>query len=92
MAVIETPAFVRTMHTRKTKIVADGPERLREAKDFAAVRRRLLADVAKRHAVELQGAPLLRRLWIAAKIRREVRRELKNVFPPGALHLAATRR
>ena len=80
------------MNASGTRIVADGAKRVRESRTYASARERLLAEHTKRHAAELQGASLVRRLWIEAKIRRAVKAELRKLFPPGSLHLASPRR
>ncbi len=80
------------MHPDKSTIVADGPKRHRDANDYAAIRARLLTALTQRHDAELRRASFFHRLWIAVKIRRAVRAELRKIFPPGALHLVLARR
>ena len=70
------------------RIIADGPERLREACDYRAVRRRIFAELEHRHAPELQAASFWRRLWLRLKIEREARAALRRRFPAGSLHVA----
>jgi hypothetical protein len=71
-----------------SKIVFDGPERYREAGNYVAVRRRILDEVTQRYREETTRAGFWGRLWIEAKIRREVRAELKKLFPSAALHVS----
>ncbi len=76
------------MTSTRSSVVADGPERLRAAADYAAVRQRIVAEVRQRHRAEPGSASFWREVWLAVKIRREVQAELRKVFPPGALHVA----
>lgn len=73
----------------KPKIVADGPQCLRDANDYHAMRKRLQVEVALHHESELKTARWWRRLWINLKIRREVGAKLSRRFPTAALHIAA---
>jgi hypothetical protein len=77
------------MKNSDPRIVADGAQRLRDAKGYDARREELRAEYARRHAAELQAASGWRRLWLEAKIAREVREALRKEFPPGALHVAS---
>ena len=77
------------MKDSDSKIVADGMRRLRVVKDYPAVRKRLLADVACRYDEEKKRASFWRRLWLEVKIRREVRAELQKEFPRAALYIVA---
>lgn len=77
------------MRARRLKIVADGAQRLREAKDYSAARRRILSEVRGRHRAEVKNASFWRRLRLEVQIRRETRAELKKEFPPAALYIAA---
>jgi hypothetical protein len=52
------------MKGHEAKIVADGPQRWRDAKDYGAVRRRVVAEVAPRYEVEKKKASIWRRLWL----------------------------
>ena len=72
---------------RRFNIVADGPERWREAGDFDAERRRVSAEVAQ--CMECAGKTkyLWQRLWLYLKLRRAVTAEMNRKFPPGALHV-----
>jgi hypothetical protein len=79
------------MKSSDSKIVSDGARRLREAKDYLALRKRLRAEVAQRYADELERAPFWRRLWLEMRIRREVSAELEKEFPPAALHIVAAK-
>ena len=74
---------------RSFRIVSDGPERLRDAGEFAEERRRLLAELAQRTYREGNLTSFLQRLWLELKLRRAVRREMKKKFPPGALYVGA---
>ncbi len=76
------------MKDTHSKIVADGAQRLREAKVYPEIRKHLLIEVARRFEAEKKSASFWRRLWLEAKIRREVSGELKKQFPPAALHIA----
>ncbi len=76
------------MKNSDPKIVADGAQRLRDAVGYDERRKKLRAECARRHAAEMQLAPWWRRLWLEAKIAREVRAALRKEFPPGALHVA----
>jgi hypothetical protein len=78
------------MKDSDSKIVADGMRRLREVKDYPAVRKRMLADVACRYKEEKKRASFWRRLWLEVKVRREVRVALQKEFPPSALYIATT--
>ena len=79
------------MNQHESKIVADGAQRLREAKDYSLVKRRILGEVRRRYDVEKRKASLWRRLWLEFKVRREVSAELKKAFPPAALHVVPTK-
>lgn len=68
-------------------IVADGPQRHRDASDYWAVRKRIRDEIALRYESQRKHASTWRRLWIEFTIRREVSAELRKIFPPGALHL-----
>jgi hypothetical protein len=72
---------------RRFKIVADGPERWREAGDFDAERRRVSAELAQ--CIERAGnsKSCWQRLWLYLKLRRAVAAEMEKKFPPGALHV-----
>lgn len=76
------------MKNSDPRIVADGAQRLRDAKGYDARRQELRAEYVRRHAAELQSAPLWRRVCLEATITREVREALRREFPPGALHFA----
>ena len=78
------------MAEHKSKIVADGAQRLREAKDYPAVKRRITLEVRKRYSDVTQKASYWRRLWLEVKIKREVHAELNREFPPAALHISPT--
>jgi hypothetical protein len=77
------------MSTPKVKIVADGDQRYREAKDYDAIRRRVLAEVSRRFESEKAKAPFWRRCWLEVKIRREARAIMKHEFPAGSLHISS---
>jgi hypothetical protein len=70
-------------------IVADGKRRLREAKDYLAMRKLIFAEVVQRHEEERKHASFWRLFWLELMIQREVAAELKKEFPPNALHIAA---
>jgi hypothetical protein len=72
-------------------IVADGARRHREARDYQAIRARILAEVTRRFASEQAKASFWQRLQLAVKIRREVHAQMQREFPPGCLHIAAFR-
>ena len=76
------------MKDSESRIVADGAQRLRDAKGYTELRKRMLAEVARRYEGEKKSASFWRRLWLEVKIHREVRGELKKEFPPTALHIA----
>jgi hypothetical protein len=67
-------------------IIPDGPGRFGRSRECAALRARLAADARLRHDAELRGAPFWRRAWLELAIEREVRAELRKLFPPGALY------
>lgn len=75
------------MKDSESRIVADGAQRLREAKGYPESRKRMLAEVARRYEGEMKNASFWRRLWLEAQIRREVREGMKKEFPPTALHI-----
>jgi hypothetical protein len=75
-----------------SNIVADGAQRLRDARDYPSVRARLLADAMRRCDEDLKRASLVGRVWLKAKVRREVHAELKKIFPPSAFHAAASQK
>ena len=72
---------------RRFKIVADGPERWRDAGNFEAERRRVAAEFAQRMECAGKSKPFWRRLWLYIQVRRAVTAEMKRKFPPGALHV-----
>jgi hypothetical protein len=69
------------------KIVADGEQRLWKAKDYFAVRGRIVREVKERYAQEFDAAPPFRRFAIWFRVHREVRTRMKKEFPVGALYL-----
>jgi hypothetical protein len=73
-------------------IIADGPLRHRLSGRHGRLRARLVAEARARHAEALAHAPLWRRLWLRVVIEREVRAQLRRVFPPHALYAARGRR
>ena len=77
------------MSTPRNKIVADGGQRYREAKNYDAIRRRVIAEVSRRFEGEKAKASFWRRCWLEVEIRREVRAVMKREFPPGSLHIAS---
>jgi hypothetical protein len=77
------------MSTQKVKIVADGDQRYRKAKDYDAIRRRVLAEVSGRFESEKAKASFWRRCWLEVRIRREVRAIMKHEFPAGSLHISS---
>jgi len=77
------------MKETRVKIVSDGPQRYREARDYDSIRRRMMLEAELRYEGLMRGASIWRRIWIAVAIRCEVRAKLKEMFPPGSLHLAA---
>jgi hypothetical protein len=76
----------------KARIVADGMRRLRATGAHGAAKARIQAEVGSRHAAELRIASWWRRLWIQARMRGEVRRELEREFSPSALYAAHGRK
>jgi hypothetical protein len=68
------------------KIVADGVWRLRSAKE-AEVRQ----TVEAKYAQEWKKCGFYARLWLRARIEREVWRELKKAVPRHALYLQSVR-
>jgi hypothetical protein len=72
----------------RMKIVADGPQRYRDARDYQAIRRQLLAAARLRYESQMSKASLWRRIRIALRIQLEVQGELEKLFPSGCLHLA----
>ena len=72
---------------RRFKIVADGPERWREAGDFDAERRRASAELAQRMTSAGKSKYFWQRVWLYIKVRRAVTAEMNRKFPPGALHV-----
>jgi hypothetical protein len=75
------------MNRDRPQIVADGRERLQEAKDASAVRQRIAAAVRDEFQKEFSSASFWRRLWLRMKIRREIRTRVNREFPPDALYL-----
>jgi len=73
--------------TPPEKIVADGEYRLWRAKDYFAVRRRIVREVKGQHAREIEAASFIRRFAVWFRIHREVRARMKKEFPVGALYL-----
>jgi hypothetical protein len=76
------------MNNSDSKIVQDGAQRLREAKNFFAMRRRLMVEVSRRYEAEMKNTSFWERLWLRVRIHREVSAELKKEFPSAALHIA----
>jgi len=72
---------------RRFKIVADGPERWREAGNFEAEHRRVAAELAQRMESAGKSKYFWQRLWLYFKLRRAVMAEMHKKFPPGALHV-----
>ena len=71
------------------KIVADGPQRYRDACGYHAIRRQLVAAAKLRSENQWRAASLWGRMRITLRIECEVRRELKKIFPSGSLHVSA---
>ena len=84
LSIIELP-----MSASHERIVADGDQRYREARDYKAIRARVLVEVSKRFESEKAKASFLRRCWIEVMIRREVHAHMKREFPLGRLHVSA---
>ena len=74
------------MKKSKSKIVSDGEKLLRDAKDYAAVKRSIALKIKDQYAVEAKSLSFWQRLRLRVKIRSEVRAELHKHFPPNALH------
>ena len=75
------------MKTPPEKIVADGGLRLWRAKDYFAVRRRIVREVKEQHAREIGATSFIRGFALWFRIHREVRARMKKEFPVGALYL-----
>ena len=73
---------------QRSKVVADGGGRLREAGGYEEERRRLLVELARGFDLERAHASWWNRLWLEVKLRRAVQTELNKKFPPDALHVA----
>ena len=71
------------------RIVADGAQRYRAARDYTAIRTRVLAEASKRFECEKATASFWRRCWIELRIRREVRAFMNREFPPGNLYVSS---
>jgi hypothetical protein len=67
-------------------IVSGTLGRFRRSKEHAALRARLVAEARRRHEADINGAPFWKRAWLEVVIEREVRDELRRLFPPGALY------
>jgi hypothetical protein len=91
ISAFESPSAIpeNPMNTPKVKIVADGERRYREAKDYDAIRTRVLAEVSRRFESEKAKASFWRRCWLEVRIRREVRALMKLEFPMGSLHISS---
>ena len=70
------------------KIIADGPFSPRE-KQYWIVRARLFTEARRRRAEDFKKASFLEQIRLEWEIRCEVSRELKRMFPPGALYAAS---
>jgi hypothetical protein len=79
------------MKLHDSKIIADGADRYRAAKNYREVRRQLIAQATERYRGAIENASVWRRWWILLRIRREVRVELRKEFPPAALHAFSPR-
>jgi hypothetical protein len=73
-------------------IVADGLRRLRRARQYHAVRTRLLLEARRRRAGEMEGASFWRSMGIKWEIEREVGAQLEKEFPSGAFYAVNPRR
>jgi hypothetical protein len=71
----------------KAKIVADGPQRYRDAKGYEVLRRRIYNEVVRRQLALSESRSLWHRLRIEIAVRREVAARLKEEFPSATLHL-----
>ena len=69
----------------RSHIIADGLFS-RRSKEYVATRGRLVAAARVRYAQELKDASIFGRIRLELKIEREVRAELRKIFPPGALY------
>ena len=78
------------MHSSDSRIVADGPRRLRDAGNYAGERRRILRELGRKHEAELGRISVWRRWWLQLKLRRMARPELNGKFPPTALYVCAS--
>jgi hypothetical protein len=77
------------MRAAKDRIVADGGERYRRAKDYKAVRALVVAEVSKRYESEKAQCSFWRRCRLEWIVRREVRARMKREFPSQNLHVSA---
>jgi ABC-type phosphate transport system auxiliary subunit len=74
------------MKAHQLKIVADGAERLRTAKNHREVKQRLLSEVRQRYAAQKMPTSFIGSFRLEFQIRREVATLLEKEFPSAALH------
>ena len=74
------------MKAPQSKIVADGAERLRTAKNHREVKQRLLSEVRQRYAAQKAPTTFWGIFQLEFRIRREVATRLGREFPSAALH------
>ena len=74
------------MNAHPSKIVADGAERLRTAKNHREVKQRLLSEVRQRYAAQKMPTSFIGSFRLEFRIRREVATRLGREFPSAALH------
>jgi hypothetical protein len=75
------------MAKRRLKFLPDGRDRVMRAAEYAAVRRRVVAEVRADYSAELGGPNVFGRIVAWFKVRREVNRRLERVAPTRGLYM-----
>jgi hypothetical protein len=74
---------------RKSRLLADGRERLLRATGLQAELDLAVADIEAKYAPLLKKAGFIRRLKLRRQMRREIEREIEQRAPSAALYVRA---
>ncbi len=70
------------------RFVADGEGRLRKTHEFRAASRAIAREVRDEFAVRFENAGPIRRLWLRAEMKREIRSRIEQLAPSDAHYLS----
>ena len=69
------------------RTVSESLARIRQSKEYAAAKARLMTEARERHSQETLATHFWGRIWLRVVIEREVRAQLAKMFPPSALYV-----